>query len=95
MVNSLMLEVLHELIGCKSRDIASVDATGPYWDKSSCSFLDSDRADLVFTLNRKGYSLNRVQMSRYSLLCDESNWLQCSTTGHWGCLGAAWVKPVG
>ena len=38
-----------------------------YWEMISYRCMDNDWADLVDTLYKKGYLLNRSQMSRYSL----------------------------
>ena len=68
MVNVLMLEELHELVGSKGRVTVNVNlAWGLYCVIRSCSLWDMDRADLEATLNRNGYLLNRSQMRRYSL----------------------------
>ena len=39
----------------------------PYWEMSSCRCMDSHWVDLVDTLYKKGYLINRSQMLRYSL----------------------------
>ena len=56
MVNALILEVLHELTGCKGWAIVSADAAGQSIHAYEFfSLWERKRADLEFTLNRKGY----------------------------------------
>ena len=38
-----------------------------YSEMSSCSFPDREKVDLDENLDRKGYLLNKLQISRYSL----------------------------